>query len=997
MNKTKSKVLSLVLASAMIVSSFSSLNFASAASRTETGSVDGLKDKIYLASQSTEAGDIDLSNLIGNADVKTSDREDASGEKIVRISHVSGDKLLRFNDEKITIKKEAAGKEVINVRYEADYDRDDKDVTVRASKDITVYADVEGKYFLAKADDLKDATKRPGDIPTAAVNEAALKIGVYTATAGSYNAATYTKATDFDDYYASDALFADVPLFKFEVAEGGTAPVDGKTTSSSTIKKGDEVVASTGKDLYVSAKSGTGSAWTKVNGTTAITGLASVGQKLDSKLIELKSDKAFTKATVNADSIVLTTKYVAEAKDGNGKVTQKRELAKANSDTLKIKLGKVVNSALVADSNFTDTKVAVAKKWNADADASGADTDGSAAKWEINKVSGTTYLAPSSIDWDKKNWSSNKDQAESIGSYDEIVADGQITVKDGSVEKLTANDIIVEKGSTGDLDPKNSASVEDGSVGTIKNNDATGSITVENGKVKAIETKKAPITITGGTIAGDVWGDTVKIDADDDDVSTTIGGKVTAENEGDDKGITIDSSSDAKVTVKGTIKGLVALSGSNVTVGTVDANYLNDVSFKDFTGAVKELVNANKEVTLEGESVVSLGGKLTADSVDIDADSKLTVADANVGSISGEGTFAFTAGKLNVKDDVDTSTKLIIANGLKVGDTAFTSDEGTVDGSDLNTLGFTLETKSANSTTDKHVIKSVKFAGVQFDKTALTIAKGHSDTVTVANYPSGTALPAGYSVEWNVDVNDDYITVTTEGNTATVKAVDYSTDRAIDNEGTITASVVDKDGFVVEDLLEASIKVTAIEKPASVVTLDTTKPVTVGTGAVYQYIAKSSTGAVMTAASYDTQIATVELFNAADPRGYKFQVKGIAEGTATITTTDANGATATLTVNVVKVNGTLKADTTTYTFAPGAIYDVKFSTTGTTAVPVVTVNGKVVSIAPRGNGVYRVTAQNAGTAFVVAKVGNTHVSVKFVVAPGAVKSGVTGNNVSILK
>ena len=308
-----------------------------------------------------------------------------------------------------------------------------------------------------------------------------------------------------------------------------------------------------------------------------------------------------------------------------------------------------------------------------------------------------------------------------------------------------------------------------------------------------------------------------------------------------------------------------------------------------------------------------------------------------------------------------------------------------------------METKSASSTTEKHVIKSIQFAGVQFDKTDLTIAKGYSDTLTVANYPTGTALPAGYSIEWDVDVNDDYITVTTEGNVATVKAVDYSTDRAVDNQGKITATVVDADGYEVEELLTASINVTAVAVPASVVTLDTTKPVTVGTNAVYQYIAKSSTGAVMSAASSDTQIATVELFNAADPRGYKFQVKGVAEGTATITTTDANGATATLTVNVVKVNGTLKADTTTYTFAPGKVYDVKFSTTGTTAVPVVTVNGKVVSIAPRGNGVYRVTAQNPGTAYVVATVGNTHVSVKFVVANGAASVGVKGNNVSTLK
>jgi hypothetical protein len=93
----------------------------------------------------------------------------------------------------------------------------------------------------------------------------------------------------------------------------------------------------------------------------------------------------------------------------------------------------------------------------------------------------------------------------------------------------------------------------------------------------------------------------------------------------------------------------------------------------------------------------------------------------------------------------------------------------------------------------------------------------------------------------------------------------------------------------------------------------------------------------------------------------------------------------------------LKADTTSYTFAPGNIYDVKFSTVGTNAVPVVSAAGNVVSIAPRGNGVYRVTAKNPGTAWVVAKVGNTRVSVTFNVKAGVAKSGVVGNNVSEIK
>ena len=77
MNKTKSKVLSLILASAMIVSSFSSLNFASAATTTrENGRLTVDTDELYLVSNGTEDGLITIDELLGNPVVKTFDNEE---------------------------------------------------------------------------------------------------------------------------------------------------------------------------------------------------------------------------------------------------------------------------------------------------------------------------------------------------------------------------------------------------------------------------------------------------------------------------------------------------------------------------------------------------------------------------------------------------------------------------------------------------------------------------------------------------------------------------------------------------------------------------------------------------------------------------------------------------------------------------------------------------------------------------------------------------------
>lgn len=1034
MNKTKSKVLSLILASAMIVSSFSSLNFASAATTRENGRLTVGDDEIYLASNVKDSDGKDLTeeleNLIGDITLKTYDNETVSDAEFVSFTHASGDRIIKSiknDDNDVTLSKNAQGKEVITVTYEGEYDRDDKTVKVRGKKDITIYADPVGAQILGKNGFTKTADDKPGDIETAAINDPTAGFTVYTVTnSGLFS--TYTA-----DAAAPVATVKKTATKSFDVEKDQTiTPVTGKYTvptkyvdaDTADLNKADNTAVSPATSKIADDLASVKTAVDKINAiksadtgadvatavpdvTTTVTGSAKAAVDAAGDAVDVLQAKATALGTTTIGGATGTAKdeYVAAVAAAKAALTaattalndaKSATSEKFSSDgTINLEFKLKTGDATNADkTEKTTVKLSVDKKWRAESNSV-----------EINKKGSTTYITrKAGISWDSDSWKTvdkNKDVI-AVSGYD-IAAydDGANTIlvtagKVGAIKGNAGTTVNVDDGTVGDI-KANKISVDDGSVGTLKVTGDASEINITDGRVKAIDAEDAKVTITGGSVSGNVVGDTVFVDANDEEVPTTISGNVEAKN-AETPTVEVGSSSDAAVKVTGTVKGAVTLSDEFVSVGTVDADYENDITFEDFTGKIGSIINTHSvDVTVNGESDVVLSGKLEASTLTIDdEDGKVTLGEGYFNTISGDGTLALPAGKLFVEDGMEDIT-LQLTSGLVAGATAFQAYTDAVDVEDFTALGYTLEQKSVNSDTDKFVIKSVNFAGVQFDKSELSIAKGQTGTLTVSAYPTGTALPAGATIDWSVDANDDYISVTTEGNVATIKVLDYNADYATDNQATITATVVDADGNTYDDYVAATTKVTGTALPTSTVTLDTTKPVTVGTNAVYQYIAKSSTGAVMSAASSDTQIATVELFNAADARGYKFQVKGVAEGTATITTTDANGATATLTVNVVKVDGTLRADTTTYTFAPGKVYDVKFSTTGTTAVPVVTVNGKVVSIAPRGNGVYRVTAQNPGTAFVVATVGNTHVSVKFVVANGAASVGVKGNNVSTLK
>lgn len=1041
MNKTKSKVLSLILASAMIVSSFSSLNFASAATTRENGRLSVEEDELYLVSNGTADGKITIDDLLGGSpELKTYDNGIASDVEFVSFTHASGDRIVKSIkdnskediDDAVYLAKDAAGKEVITVTYEGEYDRDDKTVKVRGKQDITIYADPVGAQVIGKTGYSKAAGKgTPDDVEVASINDEAVTFSVYEVDEAStdslnstYDELTGAAAPVFTVKTASDKAFDLAKNAEIKADASGVYTVPTKyhpagSSNQAAVDAAQAALDAAKAELALLKEDKTALETAATNAATALTEAQNDLSEAQNAVVTPGSpteeeQKAIDDAQEKVDDAT-AAKTAADNKLAayNAAVDKgETELTKAVTDAQKAYDDAVAEGGALKYASTGTISTQATLKTNADDDEKDTYKFTVAKQWtvnysglEINKKGSSTYISEdgTTLDFDNDKWSSeDKPHAYAITGYDIKLA-GDVTslnVNGGKVGNITGTNaatINVDGATTGDIKAA-VINIDDGNVGTLKQKtgDNAVAITVDDGKVKAIDADAATVTINGGTISGNVVGDSVAVDSSDDEVSTTINGNVTAK--GDDAKVEVGSSSDAAVKITGIVKGAVELSDEFVSVGTVDADYENDLVFDDFTGTVGAIINTTDiNIDLLGESLVSVKGTLDAGSINVeDEDAKLTIGGGTINSVSGDGTLAVPAGKLFIEDSMEDVT-LQLTEGLVAGATAFQAYSDAVDVEDFTALGFVVEQKAVNDDVDKFVIKSITLAGVQTDKTELSLAKGQESTVTVTAYPTGTAIPAGASIDWDIDGNDDYISLTTEGNVATIKVLDYNTDYATDNQATITATLVDENGDTYDDFVAATVKVTATALPQSTVTLDTTKPVTVGTGAVYQYIAKSSTGAVMSAASSDTQIATVELFNAADARGYKFQVKGVAEGTATITTTDANGATATLTVNVVKVDGTLRADTTTYTFAPGKVYDVKFSTTGTTAVPVVTVNGKVVSIVPRGNGVYRVTAQNPGTAFVVATVGNTHVSVKFVVANGAASVGVKGNNVSTLK
>lgn len=734
MRKITGKALAAVLAMALLTSSFSG-TFAFAASSERAGSVSfGGDDEVTLVKDTEDPNEykFDLEGLIGTMTLTTTDKAEkdvAVDSEDLSFRHAKGDNLISIKDGKARVKSDKTGTETIMVYGEATITRDDRDITLKGQKEVTIHV-VESGYVFVGVDGVPE-TKTGEEVPALELSYNDLdvkKVAVYKAVAGKTLEATYEKTTVNED---GDPL-------RIETSSTTRFDVDNEDNVTTIQNKG----KGTGT-MKLSIKSATGSDKTKFN-TTEESTTATILKRID------------------------VTGNVTIDKDGS----------------------KTTISPYASAPNM--------------------DSDSNVAGYDIKVLKGTNVNVTGSA----------------------------------SVGKITdAADVSVEdKAKVGDItDATGMVSISGGTVGAL---DVKGSVEMSDGTAASIEADEN-ISIVGGTVSGDVLTDKdVTIDAEDDEIDTVVNGKVEATN------ISVDCSSEdgqirlAKVVLKD--DGELNLTGGNVEITELDCAYEGNVNFVDFQGTLPTILNA-QDISVDEDSTVVVTGAVELGSLDIAEGGSIEFRDAvEVESVSGDGKLVVGADKLYVSDSISGDVKLRLAGAnVNVGDVAYKAakDVGSTDA--FSGVGFTVERKSVDSNTDSFLVRSVSFAGVALDKSEVTIAKGFSDTVTVSNYPASTSLPAGASIVWDYsDADRDVFDITADGATLTISVKDYDDVYATSNSFELIATVVDSDGYEIEDYDPATCTVTAI--PEVVVSSDLSGIVEVPQGSTKDFVVNSQVEAPVT-------------------------------------------------------------------------------------------------------------------------------------------------------
>lgn len=734
MRKITGKALAAVLAMALLTSSFSG-TFAFAASSERAGSVSfSGDDEVTLVKDTEDPNEykFDLEGMIGTMTLTTTDKAEkdvAVDSEDLSFRHAKGDNLISIKDGKARVKSDKTGTETIMVYGEATITRDDRDITLKGQKEITIHV-VESGYLFVGVDGVPE-TKTGEEVPALELSYNDLdvkKVAVYKAVAGKTLEATYEKTTVNED---GDPL-------RIETSSTTRFDVDDEDNVTTIQNRG----KGTGT-MKLSIKSATGSDKNKFN-TTEESTTATILKRID------------------------VTGNVTIDKDGS----------------------KTTISPYASAPNM--------------------DSDSNVAGYDIKVLKGTNVNVTGSA---------------SVG---EITDAADVSVED--------------KAKVGDItDATGTVSISGGTVGAL---DVKGSVEMSDGTAASIEAD-GNISIVGGTVSGDVLTDKdVTIDAEDDEIDTVVNGKVEATN------ISVDCSSEdgqirlAKVVLKD--DGELNLTGGNVEITELDCAYEGNVNFVDFQGTLPTILNA-QDISVDEDSTVVVTGAVELGSLDIAEGGSIEFRDAvEVESVSGDGKLVVGADKLYVSDSISGDVKLRLAGAnVNVGDVAYKAakDVGSTDA--FSGVGFTVERKSVDSNTDSFLVRSVSFAGVALDKSEVTIAKGFSDTVTVSNYPASTSLPAGASIVWDYsDADRDVFDITADGATLTISVKDYDDVYATSNSFELIATVVDSDGYEIEDYDPATCTVTAI--PEVVVSSDLSGIVEVPQGSTKDFVVNSQVEAPVT-------------------------------------------------------------------------------------------------------------------------------------------------------
>ncbi len=810
MKKITGKVVSLVLALALVVTSFSA-NFAFASTKSVSGTVDfDGEDTIYLVNggATLETATGLLAWTIPSLDTK--DHQDVSGEEISAVSHVSGDKLVKWKvddgDTKLTLRNsDSEGKEVLSILVKGTYTNEDGDeVTVKASKQFTVYAYDKDATVIRMYDDAVTEGQAPDEVDTFARNNTSAKeISIYKMAS---NGST-----------GSEAVWTNFYVPAIDTAHPQNSSADDttlKTIDVATSTKMSDSNYETARFIYSD------------NSRVVLTPSEVVGHEFKAVTATVKDAGASThdytlvptgKVTLTAKAIKYASSKLSTSSSSDDKTTLKTEIAKkviAPTGYVNVgkKSGTYLYTSAVDDTNHIDV---------ANAEVVFGEDEAGTAKRDAIGV----------------------DAAPAV-----TVSEGKVGKISGKVAKLTVTDA-----STGDIDLDAGdveVSDEDAKTGDITTDGATGKVDVSAGRVGDIDTTDATddaVEVTGGTTGKISSDSTVSVIPSDED-TPAVTGDITA------KTVTVDTN-DGKASV-GTIKATSDDSEITLTSGDYSLSakgfdfdyYAAALKLDEFSGKITAPVNAadgsiSFETDEDDEILTTVTGNLDIDSITTDEHATLSFdGNVEVGDVSANGAIKVYAGKLYVTGSADGTLRLADAT-LTPGMTVMKADSDAVDEDDFDCVGFTLA-KTSGSSIDTFKIASTNFGGIVIDKTNKNVAIGQKEVFTAVAYPTGTTAPTGSQISWDFSGSSDVFDVTYSGNTATVTVLKTDTTFASENVGTLTATLQDADGYDLDDYPTATTSVTAIATPEA--SSDTTKDFSVAKGSTYQFKITSATAPTFT-------------------------------------------------------------------------------------------------------------------------------------------------------
>ena len=891
MRKATGKVVSLVLALALVVTSFSS-NFAFAATETGKATID--TGEIYLANTSDKESSDDVEdgqtwfNLTdwldlngGVTKIETYDHMTAddleisqvtvSGDNIIKVTKISGSNSsypgAGDGDYVVSVRSSSGkGTATLKILLKGTVERNDGDeVTVRGSDEIkVVLLDAETPILTSEIpenatvgealDGLNNLQKNP-DVKEYDPSDEEEDVTVASTATG---------------YVALPRVSANSPFAKY--------------VSANVVKKADSysVLENDVENTYV---------------------VDATGSKSDLKVDE--DANSFTYAVMDpsvGNSVRLTLysmKWVKDDDKGDYATTNKT----LSKETLK------VENKLVGD--FTKVELG---------DGDDAYVNGSNKSSTLSKSKTYAFSETDGV-WEATNA--------------EINTNGDnIEINSGKVGNVTASKVVVNDGTVGAIDAAGDVEISGGTVESIDGN--AHDVLISGGTVGSISDGGA-VRVTSGKVTGAVSATSVYLEpiSDEDPVSV---GAVEAQI------LTIDgtdATASAASFFADSDDSSVTLIGSNAVLGGIDADYRRSIlKFDGFVGTIPAPSNAyetNADTVETGmiissedsdedeETNATITGNLSIYEIALETGTVTFTGNVKATNIGGgEATMVINAGALNITESVSTSNTLAIANPADVapGTVVYTAASEIADEDSFIGKGYTVRVVSGTST-DALVIDGISFAGLSMNKTSAEIVVGSSETFTASAYPAGTQLPEGAYIKFFIDGDENYISgVDNQNGTATLTAKKYDSNFSVLNKATLTAYVYDEYDIELEEYGKATCIVNVIETPKVSYTSDTTGNVNVVAGNTYQFKITSVDGTVPQFAIAGDNAIFKLVAQSQEGNDYFFKVQAVGTVGQVCGVYVNKEATP---VATLTVSADYTCDTTTVNVPVGGTYQVKIT------------------------------------------------------------------------